>query len=167
LIFFGLEKMKLIRTLVTTFIILIILPIFATMVPTGPVKFQTVTGSSMEPTITSSDIVVVDTANTEPAVGDIVSYRYQLPGSQIVSITHRVVKVVKEGYITKGDAYTVPDNYVVAPEDVMGIMFFKIPFIGAIVHFARTKTGLLAFVILPAVILIIQELREITALMRK
>lgn len=41
-------------TMFTIIMIIIILPIIATMVPTGPVKFMTVTGSSMEPTITES-----------------------------------------------------------------------------------------------------------------
>jgi signal peptidase I len=160
--FFDDEIMKIMSALFTVFIVFLILPIIATMVPTGPVKFQTITGSSMEPNIISSDIVVINTANTQPAVGDIVSYHYKLPSSQIVSITHRVVKVVKEGYITKGDALALQDNYVVAPKDVIGIMFFKVPFIGALIHFARTGKGLLIFVMFPAIILILQEVYEIS-----
>ncbi|HII92465.1 MAG TPA: hypothetical protein HA262_09935 [Methanosarcina sp.] len=54
------------------FIILLIfvaLPIICTMIPTGPIKFMTVTGSSMEPTITESNIIVVNTLETQPNVG--------------------------------------------------------------------------------------------------
>ena len=159
--------MKNIEKFVLMLLILVAMPIICTMAPTGPVKFMTVTGSSMEPTITASDIIVVNTARTQPVAGDIVSYHHIFNENQRFIVTHRVVGVVKDGYRTKGDAYTKADGYTVAPEDVIGIMRFKIPFIGALVHFAGTKTGLLTLVILPAVILIMQEVREIIGLMKK
>jgi signal peptidase len=103
-------------------------------------------------------------AITQPVVGDIITY-YQSQNDQIVSITHRVVRVVKEGYITKGDANDGPDYDTVAPEDVMGIVVFKIPFIGALVHFARTPIVYLTLVIIPSIIVIILEVRKIIRLL--
>ena len=161
--------MKVKNTLAFIFIFIIVMPIIATMLPTGPVKFMTVTGNSMEPTITESDIVVVNTLATQPDVGDIVSFRhaFEVDGkNQTLIVTHRVVNVAKQGYITQGDAYAKPDGFTVAPEDVVGIMFLKIPYIGVLVHFVRTKIGLLAFVILPAVILIFQEVIEIVRILK-
>lgn len=161
--------MKMVNTLALVFIFVIIAPIIATMVPTGPVKFMTVTGSSMEPTITESDIVVVNTLSTRPEVGDIVSFRhvFGVDGeSQTLIVTHRVVKIVDEGYITQGDAYAEPDGYTVASGDVVGVLLFKIPFIGALVHFAASEKGLLTLVILPAVVLIIQEIQEIIRIIK-
>ncbi|WP_052721701.1 signal peptidase I [Methanosarcina siciliae] len=159
--------MKVINTLAFVLIFIIIIPIIATMVPTGPVKFMTVTGSSMEPTITDSDIVIVNTVKTQPEVGDIVSFRHIFNENQSFIVTHRVVKVVDEGYVTQGDAYPRPDDFIVAPEDVVGVMFFKIPYIGALVRFAGTVEGLLVLVILPALILILQEVSEITSQMKE
>lgn len=104
---------------------------------------------------------MVDTSETQPVVGDIISYYYTFDENQRFIVTHRVVSVIKEGYRTKGDAYTVPDNFIVDPEDVIGIMHFKIPYIGALVHFAITAEGLLTLLILPAIILILQEVFEI------
>ncbi|AKB29848.1 hypothetical protein MSSIT_3129 [Methanosarcina siciliae T4/M] len=72
-----------------------------------------------------------------------------------------------EGYVTQGDAYPRPDDFIVAPEDVVGVMFFKIPYIGALVRFAGTVEGLLVLVILPALILILQEVSEITSQMKE
>lgn len=142
-------------------LIFVSLPIICTMIPTGPVKFMTVTGNSMEPTITESNIIVVNTLETQPNVGDIVSYYHIFGKNQRYIVTHRIVKVVDEGYITQGDAYTKPDGYTVAPEDLVGTLFFKIPYIGLLVHIASTKKGFLALVIFPAVILIMQEVSNI------
>ena len=159
--------MKAIDTLTTMVIIVIIIPIIATMVPTGSVHFMTVTGTSMEPTITANDIIIVMSIKTQPAVGDIVSYHHTFKENKRFIVTHRVVGVVKDGYRTKGDAYTEPDGYTVALEDVIGIMHFKIPYLGALVHFAGTKKGLLTLVIFPVMILIMQEIREIIGFMRR
>jgi len=156
--------MKTIDTFVRVFILLILLPIFVTSIPTGPLHFMTVSGTSMEPAITANDIVVVIPAITQPSVGNIITYRHHFQSDEGSTITHRVVRVVKEGYITKGDANEVPDG-VVAPEDVIGIMVFKIPFIGALVHFARTPIGYLTIVIFPSIILIIHEIRVIARLL--
>ncbi|AKB56594.1 MULTISPECIES: signal peptidase I [Methanosarcina] len=153
--------MKVINILAFILIFIIVMPIIATMIPTGPVKFMTVTGNSMEPTITESNIIVVNTLETQPNVGDIVSYYHIFGKNQRYIVTHRVVKVVDEGYITQGDAYTKPDGYTVAPEDLVGTLFFKIPYVGLLVHIASTKKGFLALVIFPAVILIMQEVSNI------
>ncbi len=156
-----------VEKIILVLLIIVVIPIVCTKVPTGPVKFMTVTGCSMEPTITESDIVVVNTVNTQPNVGDIVSYRHIFGENQRYIVTHRVVEVVNEGYITQGDAYSRPDGYTVAPEDVVGVLLFKIPYVGVLVHFAATIGGLLTLVILPAAILIFQEICEIVRLIKK
>ncbi|WP_095643610.1 signal peptidase I [Methanosarcina spelaei] len=159
--------MKIIKFLIGLIFIVIVVPIVATLVPTGPVKFMTVTGSSMEPTITSSDIIVVDTTKTQPVVGDIVSYHHTFEENQRFIVTHRIVGVEIGGYRTKGDAYTKADGYIVSPENVIGVMCFKIPYLGELVHFAGTSKGLLLLVIFPALTLIVQELREIIRLIER
>ncbi|KKG66777.1 hypothetical protein DU67_02490 [Methanosarcina mazei] len=118
----------------------------------------------MEPAITANDIVVVIPAITQPSVGNIITYRHHFQSDEGSTITHRVVEVLEEGYITKGDANEIPDG-VVAPEDVIGIVVFKIPFIGALVHFARTPIGYLTIMIIPSFIIIIYEVREIVRLL--
>lgn len=139
-----------------------IAPIICTMIPTGPLHFMTVTGTSMEPAITSNDIIVVDSRETFIELGTIISYYYQFEDNPSpFTITHRVIGFTPEGYRTKGDACANADSYVVAPEDVIGVMRFKIPYLGALIHFANTLTGLLILVIAPTLILIIQEIRNL------
>lgn len=156
--------MKKIEKFILVLLVFATMPIILTMIPTGPVKFMTVTGNSMVPTITESDIVVVNKLDTRPDIGDIISFKhvFEVDGkNQTLIVTHRVVKAVDGGYITQGDAYSKPDGFTVSPEDVIGTLFFKIPYIGIPVHFARTGMGLITLVILPALILIVQEIREI------
>ena len=150
--------------IITTILLLIIIaPIIGTMVPTGSVRFMTVMGNSMEPTITASDIIIVTPTDTDQlAVGDVIAFRHKFDNALYpVTITHRIVGLANEGYRTKGDAYTDADDYVVAPEEVIGIMRFKFPFLGALVHFADTGAGLVTLVLVPALVIIALEVRKI------
>ena len=143
-------------------LIILIVPIIGTMIPIGSLHFMTVTGTSMEPVITSDDIIVISSGKTSIELGTIVAYYYHFEDNSSPSIiTHRVIDFTPEGYRTKGDACANVDNYMVAAEDVIGVMRFKIPYLGALIHFANTLTGLFILVIAPAIILIIQEIRNL------
>ncbi|MCM1987122.1 signal peptidase I [Methanococcoides seepicolus] len=139
------------------------MPIIATMVPTGSLHFMMVSGTSMEPTITASDIVVVNAVDSGgPELGDIISYRHYLEDrDEPVVIIHRIVGFSNDGYRTKGDAYDVADSYVVKPEDIVGVMCLKIPYLGGLPRFASTSKGLIMLVIIPAVIVITSEIYSI------
>jgi len=143
-------------------LISLIAPIIGIMLPMGSLHFMTVTGTSMEPLITSDDIIVISSGKNSIKLGNIIAYHYHFEdNSSPFIITHRVIGFAPEGYRTKGDACTNADNYVVASEDVIGVMCFKIPYLGALIHFANTLTGLFILVIAPAIILIIQEIRNL------
>lgn len=151
--------MKKTDALLMLLLIIIILPIALTMVPTGHIHFMAVSGNSMEPTIMKEDIILVLPVNTAKIdVGDIISYNH-LQGEQQIIITHRLVEITSEGFRTKGDAFDEPDHYIVAPEDVIGVMKLKIPYVGFLVHFARTTQGLMLLVVLPAILLILDEMK--------
>lgn len=64
-------------------------------------------GISMLPAIQPGDIVIIDTKLDKIQIGDVIVYQY---GSKLIG--HRVVAVVQEGYITKGDNNPYPDNLV-------------------------------------------------------
>lgn len=159
--------MKTIENIILSLLIIGIIFILSTGIPTGSVQLMTVTGNSMEPTITARDVILVDTAETQPVIGDIVSYYYTFEENETFIVTHRIVRIEKGGYRTKGDAYAEPDAYTVSPEDVVGVMLFRIPYFGSLIHFAGTSKGFLTLVIFPASILIIQELLEIRGSMRR
>ncbi|WP_369798584.1 MULTISPECIES: S24 family peptidase [unclassified Methanosarcina] len=68
------------------------------MIPIGSLYFITVTGTSMEPMITSDDIIVISSRETSIELGTIVAYYYHFEDSSSPSIiTHRVINFAPEG----------------------------------------------------------------------
>ena len=155
--------MNTINTISAILFIIIIMPLMGVIVPTGSIHFMTISGVSMEPTISESDIIIVTPVDTSQlAVGDIISYRHLFENAQrSATITHRIVGMADGGYRTKGDSHAQADEYTVAPEDVVGIMQFKIPYLGMLVHFADTASGLVILVLAPAMLIIGTEVHKI------
>jgi len=73
-----------------------------------------VVGNSMYPTLLPLDIVFVNPVPTIINEGDIIVFK---KGDAL--IIHRVIKVTKEGYITKGDANPAPDPWIVKKSEVL------------------------------------------------
>jgi signal peptidase len=120
-----------------------------------------VLGGSMEPTIHVGSIVIVRKVNPEDVrVGDIVAFR---TGES--KTIHRVKeKVVENGSIyfrTKGDANEDPDPWIVKPQDILGELQLTIPYYGYLIWFAQTPFGIVLFILVPAIILIANEVRNI------
>lgn len=102
------------------------------------IPLAVVTSSSMYPTLSIGDIVVVEGVKIEEIrVGDIIVFK---PHSQGYPIIHRVVKIIKvNGKIiikTKGDNNLTIDPWNVTEEMILGRVLevngipLKIPFIG-------------------------------------
>lgn len=111
----------------------IVLLTFSMLSFMGLVKARIVLTNSMLPTISAGDIVLL--ANPErlkPEIGSVVSYtakRYD--GSPVGVFTHRIIGGdVNEGYIVKGDSNPSPDNQRPTENDINGVVFFVIPFLG-------------------------------------
>lgn len=74
----------------------------------SPYTMITVNSGSMEPEIeTISDVVVVDTSDSNPDVGEIIVYDAATIDHQV---THRVVEESPKGYVTKGDNNVMTDQ---------------------------------------------------------
>ena len=91
-----------------------------------------IASGSMEKVLSKGDVVIIKNIFNNYDVlkeGQIIAYKYEN-----VIVVHRIIKILDEKdkkYIyTKGDANLQPDNYVVLEENVIGIVKFKIPFIG-------------------------------------
>jgi signal peptidase len=82
------------------------------------IYFGTVLSGSMEPVFKRGDLVLMQTIDKKPEIGDIIMYtavNYDQP------ITHRVVSINKFGIIkTKGDANIELDNWDITEEYIMG-----------------------------------------------
>lgn len=140
--------------------------------PSGPelfgYRFMTVLSDSMTPTITSGDLVI----GKAPALdsiqpGQIVTYRNHLARRLV---THRVVAVTKVGsesaFITQGDGNSLPDERPILARDVVAAYAFHLPFAGYLLAFSQTWVGLVLLVLIPSLLLMGSELRNMIRLLK-
>lgn len=128
-------------------------------------KVLTVLSGSMAPTIYAGDIIIVQplAPGAEIHRGDIITFRSQ-EDSQML-ITHRVVGMVlingqAAAYATKGDANDSADLTPLAPDRIMGRYSWRLPFLGYIAQFLRTKLGVITIIVIPSLLLIGSEFRK-------
>jgi signal peptidase len=126
-----------------------------------------VVSQSMEPTVPMGSIVVSQPKAVDDGigVGDVVTFSVADLGGEAVFVTHRLVEVIEHGadvrYRTQGDGVNEPDMELVAPDQIVGKMWFSLPLVGYLVAFIRTPLGYLTLVGLPALLFIIHEWWEI------
>ncbi|MFA5629030.1 MAG: signal peptidase I [Dehalococcoidales bacterium] len=117
-----------------------------------------VKSESMVPALNLGDVIVTGPVggflSGGVGPGSIVTYRH---GSELV--THRVVSVEDGAYTIKGDA--VKDSETIVGSQIVGAYIFKIPKLGYLVNFMRTKLGWYLVVIVPAIIFVGLIFREI------
>jgi signal peptidase len=130
----------------------------------GDTRYEPVYTGSMEPAIPVGSVVVIKPVDPETLkIGDIICFKL----SQPTSITHRIINITDQGFITKGDANNAPDQWIVKNENVIGKAIFTIPFIGYVGYFVRTPTGFILLIVIPASLIIIMEIRNIVKELRK
>lgn len=127
-----------------------------------------VRSGSMAPTIATGDLVAI-TSKPSYQKGDIITFRN--PQNSNVLITHRIAKVnTNKGevtYLTKGDANTAADNFIVPSQTVVGKADYSVKKLGKILAFSKTKNGFLTFAVLPAVFVIALESTNILKELKK
>lgn len=143
--------------------------IAATVFPiTGNLKILVVQSGSMEPAINTGSIVVIRPVS-EYKVGDIITFG---PVTNTrPATTHRIIdREVAVGevlYVTKGDANEDPDVKSVAKKDILGKVILDIPYAGYAVDTARKPYGFLALIIIPAAIIISDQMMNIRREVKK
>ena len=106
---------------------------FSVLSASGFMKARIVLTGSMEPTINPGDIVLLaPTPRTQPKLGDIAAYTARrFSGESVGVFTHRIIGGNPvDGWIMKGDNNPSPDVQKPKNEDISGIVFFVIPWIG-------------------------------------
>lgn len=123
-----------------------------------------VRSDSMSPSIGAGSVVFVDRVSPETIrAGDVITFRTG-DASTSGRVTHRVVEVVdgeERRFRTKGDANEDPDARTVSAAMVVGRVTFHLPLVGYGIDVVGTRLGLLVFVVLPAVLLVALELRDV------
>ena len=129
----------------------------------GHQSFVVLSGS-MEPAISTGDIVVVEKIEPSDArIGDVVSFRSPDEPGKIV--THRVVDVRAVGeelrFVTKGDANNATERWTIARSGTIGRAKYRVPELGYVTNRIGSAYGRIAFIVLPALLLAALELKRI------
>jgi signal peptidase I len=129
------------------------------------VKPYVVMSASMEPAVKLGSVVVVK-PQTSYKPNDIVTFTPE--GNKENLVTHRVVfRRFSEGlgsapvYLTAGDANEEMDRWQVRNDQVIGKVVLSIPYLGYAVNFAKQPYGFIFLVIVPATIVIYEELKSV------
>ncbi|HEY7660139.1 MAG TPA: signal peptidase I [Actinomycetota bacterium] len=104
----------------------------------GRTTYVTTVGESMEPGISSGDLVLVRPASSYE-VGDVAAYRSQELGAVVL---HRIVGVGEDGFEMQGDANSWLDPEHPTEADMLGTQFIRVPWLGGWLAHLRTPGGL-------------------------
>lgn len=160
----------------TLFVVLLLVSvvlILATFDVPGGFKLYTVQSGSMEPAISTGSIVVSRPSKTY-TLGNIITFKNESdrnnPNPQFTT-THRIVDQRElDGeiaYITKGDANDGVDGTPVQKDLILGKVIFSTPLLGYLIGFTRTQKGLIFLIIIPATIIVYNELLNIQKEIKK
>ena len=117
----------------TGYTLAILLMVFAGLSFTGNVKARIVLTGSMAPAINTGDVIVtMPIAKKAPQIDDVIAYQAKrFNGENVAVFSHRIIGGdIENGFIVKGDANKSPDPQKPTAEDILGVVFFVIPFIG-------------------------------------
>lgn len=159
------KGLKILGILVKTVFALIVVLAVLTLVTSrtdflsGIRSFVVVSGS-MQPSIKVGSIVFVKKA-PQYELGDIVAFT----NNANQTVTHRIIAVNEKSdgifYQLKGDANNTPDREEVLAKSIIGRELLTVPLVGKFSARLRSPPGFLGLIILPALIFIILELRNI------
>lgn len=152
------RKWRIVSKIVYWLVVLVVaslagLTLLATFAPNKlTARFFVVQSGSMHPAISAGSLILVDKGqNYYP--GDIITYSR---GRTLT--THRLVEIRDQGFVTKGDANQATDSAVVKKEQILGKVVLAVPYLGYPVSFTKTLPGLILVVVIPATIIVYQEL---------
>jgi signal peptidase I len=136
---------------------------FALSIPLG-YRSLTVLSGSMEPAIHVGDVVMERSLPpAEVRVGDVVTFRD--PDDPSTLVTHRVRSVrIHDGQVdvvTKGDANNTVERWTIPVDGRLGVVRARIPRVGFLVVWASGRTGRIALIAIPALLLGVLELIRI------
>jgi signal peptidase len=148
--------------------------VFAVPQVAGANHSYVVLSSSMAPALQAGDAILVDDVSPQRIErGDVVTFEPPAGHGEYGSdlVTHRVVEVVERDdgryFRTKGDANAEPDRALVPAENVVGRVSFALPYLGHVVSFANSDAGILSLVVVPAVLLGLNEGYELWVASRR
>lgn len=119
----------------------------------GPFRLVAVVSGSMEPTIPTWSLCVINIRRPyeKIQVGDVIVYLRRSDGARII---HRVIEKTEEGLVTKGDANRVDDGVSTDADNYYGVSLLHIPGVGKLAMKGRTPAGIAVIAVVFAGILV-------------
>ena len=124
---------------------------------------------SMTPAFNAGDIALVD-ERVEPGdiqLGNVITYF----GPEGVVTTHRVVTIrYQDGqptFLTKGDGNNSPDDYIVPADALIARAEVRLPYLGWVVEFIKRREVVMAAVLVPAILIVLNELVNVGRILRE
>jgi len=138
----------------------VLLLIFTAFDPVKSFQVLRVMSGSMEPGIKTGSVVFVKQVNPkELKSGDVITF---LSNNANQLVTHRIVQISEDNkIITKGDANSSRDVDSVALTSVKGKVIFAAPYLGYISSWTKTPYGFILLIIIPTILIIINEIFNI------
>lgn len=115
--------------------------------------------NSMVPSINVGDAVVtMRVKQNKIEMNDIITFISKEIETNGTPITHRVIGIVETEngikYRTKGDHNNTADFALIAPDEVIGRVYLKIPMIGYVQSFMTKPIGWLIIIVIPCLFII-------------
>jgi signal peptidase len=121
-------------------------------------QFMVVLNGSMAPTFDTGSLIVMKSLPFDRIQEtDIVTYKDQFGGIS----TQRVAVLDNEQLITMGDHQEFKDPSSVKAEQIIGKVYFWMPYLGYLLEFSRSKTGLILFLGFPGIYLVAGQMLKL------
>lgn len=137
--------------------------LFALIPIEGNYKLLVVQSGSMQPEIPLGSVVMV-LPQSEYSVGDVVTFSPSAKDKESL-VTHRIAGYPSDifglVYQTKGDANKAVDPGTIPKEQIIGKVVFTVPHVGIYLTKLKTPLGFILAVVVPATIVIYEEIKKI------
>lgn len=125
-------------------------------------SLYTIVSSSMEPSINVNDVVFIKKIDEKKLMkGDVITFYSSNPFFGNTPITHRIEKVIHEDdeilFEVKGDANEISDDELVISTNIIGRVYFILPYFGNLQYFIASKKGIIVAIIIPAVFILFYD----------
>ena len=107
------------------------------------IKLYQIQSGSMLPELQIGEIIIL-LEQENYKIKDIITYKVE----NSYFITHRIVQITEEGYITKGDANNTEDETVVKQEQIQGKVIFHSKLLGKIYYYRYYLLAICIFFIM-------------------
>lgn len=148
--------LTIISTLLVILLPFVVLTLVTSKTAVVNIRSFVVLSGSMQPLLQVGSVVYAQ-RQAAYALGDVISFTND--GNQ--TVTHRIVGMKDNSYITQGDANNSMDSGFISKNKVIGKVFFYVPYLGYAITQLKSPIAFVAAVIIPTILFILFELRNI------